>query len=440
MGDIHNLMSEAAHQHKLREGRVRTRNVEIELDTFHPDDADQLLRFHVTKQNVADRSNALMIYFPWDKEIAYSSFHKAMDGKPVYVGVVRTLEDLASATTCNPRQYLPDAPEYDNLAPWMKQVAGPKWWHGVLQPKCTLNVLNGWATGRSMRQEQLEDLKQRVADWWERVEAACAQADTVTRFHDAEGVRDDTVVHASCVRSWDTWIRDLIDNGMSLDEAKAWYLDVKSKLTFSRLNMIDLTDPKDPVDVYEGHKWDGYRTFFRDEWAQWFTERAALGFPLAVSKHMPESADMTPYEREGRWGDRRIEEGPKDVNSPIYKLCYRERIEPFWDAHARQVDELREIVAVSDDGQDWRAPTEREKRGWEDQSLANARYRFENDGESPDNSYTREVEEERLKLHQLEQQARLSPWSRDAQWQDDDVLDRALRAARHKYETALDDY
>lgn len=435
MVDVTQLLNAAARHQKLAESRVR-KQADIELDKFNPKDTERLLRFHVTKQNIVDRANEFVVDFPWESEIAYSSFHKAMDGKPVYEGVVRALEDLETETTRNPRQYLPKPPDCDDLAAWMKQVAGPKWWHGTLCLDCSLNVLTGWSSGRSMRQDQLEDLKQRVADWWERVEAACAQADMVRRYDAAERVPEDTEVHMRRVESWDTWIMDQIEDGMTLDEARSWYLDLKSKLTYSRLDMLDLTAPEDPLHSYEGDKWEGWRTFFRDGWAQWFDERAALGFPLAVPRHMPKGTDLTPYEQETQWGDRRIEEGPKDVNEPIYKMWYRERIERFWDADAREVGARSEIVAVSVDGQGWRVPSEREKLGWERQSLANARYRFENDGESPVNSYTREVEEARQKMIMAER-----AWD-EGFWDEKkvDALERALKAARRDYEAALNDY
>lgn len=429
MPDFHSLTSEASRQHKLREGRVRKQNAEIELDTFHTNDTDRLLRFHVTKQNIVDRANEQLIDFPWENEIAYSSFHKAMDGKPVYAGVVRALEDLDSETTRNPRQYLPGAPDFDDLRSWMKQVGGAKWWHGVLQPGCSLNVLNGWSSGRSMRQEQLEDLRQRVADWWERVDAACACADMVRRYDEAQRTR-----HG--VESWDTWIMDHIETGLTLDEARGWYIDLRTRLAYSHLDMIDLTNPNDPLDVYEGDQWDMFRAHFRDEWLQEFDERAAAGFPTAVSRQMPEGTDLTPYEREGQWKDRRYEEGPKDVNEAIYKLWYRERITPFWDEERRAVSQKTEIVAVSVDGQEWVEPSEREKLGWEDQSLANARYRFENDGESPENSYRREVEEARRKMIEAQRAWDSGFWDENKA----DGLERALRAARHEYETARDDY
>lgn len=439
MGDITQIMGDAARQHKLRGDRARKQHTEVELDKFHPDDADRLLRFHVTKQNVADRANEQLVDFPWEAEVAYSTFHRAMDGKAVWEGVIRALEDLDSETTRNPRKYLPDGPPGDDLAAWMMQVAGMKWWHSVLGLDMPVNTLTGWASGRGLRKDRLETLRERVAEWWARVDAACARADLVRRFDDAQRAGDDADYHSDRLRSWDTWFRDKIEDGMSLDDVRAWYIDTRSKLEYSCLNMIDLTDPQDPLMIYEGGEWGAWRAHFRDGWAQWFDGRAATGFPCALPRMMPDGTDLTPYDRERQWPDRRSEEGPKDVNVGLYGLRYRSRVTPFWDDDARAVSSTSEIVAVSNDGKTWREPTEREKRGWEHPGLEIARYRAEH-GESPDNSYRREMAEARRNMLLLDQQSRLSPKSREPEWKDDAVLDKALRAARREYETARDDF
>lgn len=404
---------------------ARVRKKEADMDRLQRTDFEDLMAFNVTKQRIVDLCNEEVADFPWEKEIDYSSWHRALDGKESVEFVVKHLEDLLNDQTRNPRKYLPDGPPPDDLAPWMKQVAGLKWWHGVLQPKCTLNVLNGWGSGRSMRQDQLEDLKQRVADWWERVEAACAQADMVRRVDACERASRDA-------ESWDTLLRDYIDDGHTVDEAREHYVALKAFRAYHSIEPLNLCDPKPVARPMQEDQVATLRALDEPIWRREFDAMQEAGFPRAVPKTPPE---LQVWEKVKRWPDRRSEEGPKDVNDGLYGLWYRERVEQVWDAEARRVDEVREIVAVSTDGETWREPTGQELRGWIVPSLEIARYRAEH-GESPDNSYCREVAEAEQKLRDARRAYNEGFWREDRV----EELESRLRAAEAGLSAAREDY
>lgn len=124
-----------------------------------------------------------------------------------------------------------------------------------------------------------------------------------------------------------------------------------------------------------------------------FDERWAEGLPRAIPRKCPDGIDLTPYDEVKRWGDRRDEEGEKDVNEPLYRLFYKQRVTPFWDEQERRRSSEVEIIAVSEDGENWRAPNAVERKGWDYRYPEKAQYRNDH-GTEPLNSYKREIEEE----------------------------------------------
>ena len=76
---------------------IRTQNTDVERGKFHPSYTKLLLSFNITKQRVADFCNQEWKDDPFEKEVNYSSWHRAMEGHEVWVGVISQLEGLYEA-------------------------------------------------------------------------------------------------------------------------------------------------------------------------------------------------------------------------------------------------------------------------------------------------------------------------------------------------------
>jgi hypothetical protein len=417
--------------------RIR-KKTDIELDRLHKSVADGLIAFNVTKQRIVDLCNERITFLPWRDDVNYSTWHRALDGQEVWVGIIETLEELHDDQLLDPRKYLPGPPP-DDIAPWMKQIAGAKWWHSVLGLSCDINTVTGWMTGRKISQALLDDVRAKAQDWWARVDAACTQADKVRlrrTFDKATDERwnDVTQPHA---RTWDSFLYSFVhEDGHSIDEARALYVEMNDLDHFHVLRMIDLADPQLPCELMPTGTTLATRPRYLEQRAGDFDELWASGLPRAIPRAAPAGFDVTPYEETGRWGDRRAEDGPFDVNEPLYRLFYRARITPFWDEQERCGSSVSEIVAVSEDGQEWREPSDVERRGWDRQGLEIARYRDEH-GEQPANAYHREVEEAERALHRArqDQNSRAMILERGHA-----VLDAAVTEAERAVERARRDY
>jgi hypothetical protein len=111
-------------------------------------------------------------------------------------------------------------------------------------------------------------------------------------------------------------------------------------------------------------------------------------FPGAVG-HIAPDFDNEPKVETRRWGDRRAEECPKDLNEALYNLWYKVRIQRHWNANKRRIEISHDILEVSNDGENWREANDREREGWDNGGFYIAQHRHEYN-EVPDNSYTRE--------------------------------------------------
>jgi len=375
--------------------RIRKQNTgDAELDTLHPDVARDLLAFNLRKQRIVDLCNEELELDPLEGEKAYSSFHRAMNGHDAYVGIVQALEGLQYEQKTNPRKYLPKEGPGEDLAKWMAQIAKATWWFKILDLNMSESTLNAWFSGRGKKERP--DVREQVDAWWARVQAAVDQAERATdregrdrHFHGERdwGLRRDAM-------SWDTWCRDLIEDGLSIDQvrdrfmAEGVFLDTNS---FSR-KIIDLSDPQDPTEEPDFERDD----YFRREMWEKLIER---DFSCAVSR-IPPDFDTEPTFDEKQWGDRRNEGCPEDLNAPLYDLHYRTRYTKYWDREKRCVATEDEIVAVSRDGVNWTEPTERQKRGWD---KGFNEWMIALDGcKSTDNSYTQELRAARVRVKSLE--------------------------------------
>lgn len=386
------------------------KQTDIELDALRLTDAARLLAFNLTKQRIADRANALQFSLPWEEGKNYSTWHRALDGQEVWVEIVQGLEALLDDQKRDPRKYLPGPPG-DDLFQWMQEIAGATWWVQTLGLDVKANTLTAWMTRGGAKQEVLDDLRAKVEGWWARVDAACTQADLARLAHTFDEATDPrwNDVSKPSANTWDSYLYSYVhEDGHSVDEARTHFVEMCLLAGEHFVESINLSDPKLPCRCIAS-KDEVERSAVR--YARAFDEFWSTGLPRAIPRKCPEGFDLTPYEEVGQWGDRRNEEGPKDVNVALYRLYYKRRVTPFWDEQKRCRSSEVEIIAVSEDGENWRPPNDQEKKGWDFQGLAIARYRAER-GESPLNCYTREVEEAEL----LVRKAR------------GDLLDRMMRA------------
>lgn len=385
----------------------------------HPKELDRyvggksLLAFNVTKKRIADLCNReLREAFPWKEEINYSSYHRAIDGKEVWDELVRMLESLEHDQAHEPRKYVP-APG-DDLRAWMKEIAGATWWCRTLELPFDPNTLVGWFSGRKLSDKNLDVVRERALAWWAKFDHAAEWS------HDLAWLGRCGHASEPDKHTVDTLIYSLLnERSLPRDEAKKRFVTLR----MSTPRLIDLADPKFPLRVMD-------LDVYRDQASEEFEDVVARGMPLAVPRECPD-VDLTPTVQEKRWGDRRSEQGPWDVNEPLYRLHYRERVTPLWDQEERRVEKRREIVEVSEDGVTWRAPTEREKQGWDEQLPACLRHAEEH-GEFPDNAYKREVNAARVEVQQArsKQNSRNQQWERGKRLAPDAGMDEQLRLGR----------
>jgi len=351
------------------------------LSKMHPSYTAILLAFNVTKKRVVDLCNADFEEDPFDKAKNYSSWHRAMDGQEVWEGIVDKLHDLISLQTAHPRQYLPDNdPPEDDLHVWMKQIAGAAWWREVLQVSASQSAFNAWFSNRAMGKGKVVEVKAAVDEWWARVMAACARAEYASLGRDMLKCSHD----GKTARGFDSYFyTKVVEEGMGVDDARELYVDMNMKAFRYQANLIDLTNPTDPLEPFS--RGEG---MYKQEFADEFDAMHKADYPNALPS-IPIDFDAAPWFEVKQFGDRRNEECHKDLNVSLYHLWCKSKCWRTWNAKYRALEFNTEIVEVSDDGENWREPTEREKRGWDPGTFHFMQYVNEFDT-TPLNSFTQD--------------------------------------------------
>lgn len=237
-------------------------------------------------------------------------------------------------------------------------------------------------------------------------------------------------------RSWDSYFYSYVHkDGHTVDEPREHWAQMCDLSSNHHLRLIDLSNPQLAERIQWSEEVRAYRPGL-DRFRADFDERWSDGLPRANPRRCPEGLDLTPYEEVKRWGDRRDEEGGKDFNVPLYRLFFKSRVTPYWDEQQRCRAAEVEIIAVSEDGENWRAPNAQEKKGWDYQYLEKARYRNDH-GTEPLNSYYREIEEAEhaLKRAQADFENR---WARARHSEEE--LEAKVRAAEAELRRAREDY
>jgi hypothetical protein len=370
--------------------RVRKINTgDVLLARFPVTAAERLLRFNITKQRVVDLCNQDFKDDPFDEAKNYSTWYRAMDGQEVWEGIVHALDGLYDAQTYRPKQYLPQDDPDDDLSEWMAQIAKATWWHKTLELDMPLNTLNSWFSGRVSKTRP--ELREKVDAWWVRVKAATELAELHTQgreMTDSDRISGSTPLSKKCARSWHSYLKDKVDDGWSRDEIFEHYIERMDITLGHNISLIDLADPQDPL---EPINWSSeHAELYRADWVATFETMWDDGFPYAISRTPPEF-DPEPYIKESKWGDRRNEECPKDLNTHLYGKRYRERCQRYWNEQDRRVDVTTEIVEVSTDGENWRAPNEIEKKGWDNGIIVF--FEAMHADQDASNSYTQELKQ-----------------------------------------------
>ena len=263
----------------------------------------------------------------------------------------------------------------------MTQISKATWWHKTLQLDMPLNTLNSWFSGRVSKMRP--ELREKVDAWWARVKAAVDEAERYSSALERDQNKD-----SSNVTTWDTWVNDLLEDGVTIECARTQYIDEGLLCDLNHLKLIDLTNPMSPLS--NTHVKGDYEAMHRATRVQEFDALHEAGFPMAVSR-TPTEFDAAPFIKERQWGDRRNEECPKDLNTHLYGKWYRERCQRYWDDQGRRVDVATEIVEVSTDGEIWREANETEKKGWDNGII----FFFEamHADQDASNSYAQELEQ-----------------------------------------------
>ncbi|EAP83959.1 hypothetical protein EE36_12873 [Sulfitobacter sp. EE-36] len=361
----------------------------VELERFV--DAKALLGFNSSTKRIVDLCNKDFEDDPFDEAKNYSTWHRALDGQEVWNGIVRALESLYDHQRDRPWEYLPEAPPEENLHQWMKSLRSADWWMEALQPEASPSAFRAWFSNRPMGKKKVADVHERVNAWWAKLQEQVALARRYTFATERE--RQSQQGGRSHLHTWDTWCKDRLEEGLSADQVRDMMVD---ECLLVEMHSLELLDFAIPNALRKSKGVEKHRDYFVQQAHAHFGKLLESGFPRAIPRKPPEF-DPGPAISEHQWGDRRQERCSKDMNVPLYNIWYRESETRWWNADTREIESATEIVAVSQDGQNWRDPNEREKQGWDSGDYWFA-YAFEvarTTGRDVDirNSYERERDE-----------------------------------------------
>lgn len=354
--------------------------------------AKQLLAFNVQKQKIANLCNVEFEDDLFDDAKNDSSWNRAINGKEVWEGLIDALDNLLNDQINHPRKYLPaDGPPDEGLQDWMKQIAPAPWWRDVLQVSASQSAFNAWFSNRPMGKAKVAEVKAAVDAWWARLMVAVDRAEQASRIREMAQAKG----WGKTAHSFDShFFTKVVEEGMAVDDARALYVEMNMLAFRHTADIIDLSDPQDPLTPMDGR----HDAMYRDDFAKEFDAMHKAGYPNALPS-VPPDFDQDPFYEVKRWGGEENEECPKNLNESLYGLWYRVRRQRFWNAEMRKVDMTHEIVEVSDDGVTWRAANEREKRGWDAGTELFLRGLVDDgDGRS---QHEREVDELRSKIKRL---------------------------------------
>ncbi|WP_170326788.1 hypothetical protein [Ruegeria arenilitoris] len=221
-----------------KNNRVRHVLSDAELATFPERDAAQLMQFNLSKQRIVDLCNAELEDDVLLDERDYSTYNRALNGLEVWEGIVQSLDDLLCVQTARPWKYI-DITRTDDLRDDMKRLAKAPWWYETLGLTMSKASFSAWFSGRTMGKTKVAEVQEKYDDWHVRMESALYDAYEHTAaqaaYDSSYRVRHGWGSHP-CVQSWDTFIKDLLDSGSSIDQAREsfWNARTSSTITISK--------------------------------------------------------------------------------------------------------------------------------------------------------------------------------------------------------------
>ena len=240
--------------------------------------AAQLMAFNIKKQRIVDLCNVEFDEDLFDEAKDYSSWNRALNGKEVWEGIVNALDDLLGDQIRHPRKYLPDdGPPDEGLQDWMKQIATAPWWLDVLQVSASQSAFNAWFSGRPMGKAKVEEVKAAVDDWWARLMTAVDRAEYASLAHDMAGRSRGWGKTAGNFDS--NFYTKVIEEGVSVDEARDLFVDMNMKAFRHHADPIDLANPQDPLRPMESaHDEHARQCFLRE-----FEEMHVASIPSSLT-------------------------------------------------------------------------------------------------------------------------------------------------------------
>jgi len=304
------------------------------------DRKDELLSFNRREKAV------IALIDPEDDPVedarSQGSWNKAINGKPSPDELVDMLEDLVSAQSKRPLQYMPDAPT-DDLQACMLDIAAIPWWAeatGIDAVK-----LRSWQNGRGKKIDAV--VREAVHDWYARLMDAAKQTEELTALGDAGGTKADFL----------KWARRRVEDGQEIT------VELIERMTCAMFAHPEIIDWQHPKCGYDDLDKERERSFF-DQHVMWFQEyldEARANDWEGVQSSFPPD-DIWEYEEifDKQWP------GPYDdphrLNEDLYYRHYKARTVIAWDRNRPGYDvKSWEVVEV-----EGCAPTEREKRGWDE--------------------------------------------------------------------------
>lgn len=305
---------------------------------------DELLRFNRREKHIlplVDVSDD----DPLDDQRSQGAWNKAINGKPSPDELVEELEQLYKSQLSDPWSYIPQPPPEDPTF-WMGQIAAREWWASTL--KLDRNQVANWFTGSSKKLDGV--IQDKVRDWYGRLAAAASETSIRSRQGDIVINKEEFLLYARRMKE------DEID-------ITAEHIKQMVAAFYETPTIIDWADPKCGY-VQEFDEGDDTQQFFFAKAVRWLEAAKDDGWAGVESSLPPDDVWEGEREVEKQWG------GPPDdphrLNEDLYYKHHIDRYRHVWDRDRRlyRVTDYRVEKVLDDDV--WRAPTDREAKGWDE--------------------------------------------------------------------------
>ncbi|MEY8119986.1 hypothetical protein AB9F26_17245 [Falsihalocynthiibacter sp. BN13B15] len=285
---------------------------------------------------------------PMDDQRSQGAWNKALNGKPSPDELVAELEYLLALQRDDPEKFLPKPPP-ENPRDWMAEIATRDWWADTFDVGRA--QMTGWFTGRSTKLDGI--VQEKVGDWYARLNKVATETSEMTMQGKKVIDKKRFLYHVLRLEEEGSEIT----NDQIKQMLAAWY---------SEPQIIDWQDPKPG---YRDAAFDEdnitHRLCFNDA-CEWLAEARANDWDGIPSSLPPDGQWEKAVGAEKMWGGSN--EDPHELNKPLYYKKYKAANSLAWDTDSRTYEMTNHrIISILDDDV-WRAPTEREAKGWDEGS------------------------------------------------------------------------